>query len=99
MANRSDGLLSATRLNPLRERLLQYARERKDFLLTQLYASGYPVNTEPSTDYESYQRLVSLKMAGHPDYWHNPDAQEELRKLEGKFGPSPEPRPQVMPNG
>ena len=93
---KTDGPLSATFWNPMRAELLKYAREKKDFLLKELYASGYPVNTEPSDDFDTYQQLISLMQGGHPAYWQSQEAQDELRKLEVKFGPAPQLQPPPM---
>lgn len=91
---RNDGPISASYLNPLIEEHRKWTIEIREWLLSEFYASGHPPGTEPSTPYEIYARLISLMQAGHPDYWQNPAAQEDLRKLETEFGPAPPVTPQ-----
>jgi hypothetical protein len=91
---RNDGPLSASAMNPLIEELRSWAIETREWLLQEFYASGHPLGTEPSTPYEIYERLISLMQGGHPEYWQSQDAQDELRKLEERFGPAPPLQPQ-----
>jgi hypothetical protein len=97
LAERNDGPVSATYMNPIIAEHRRWTMETRDWLLEQFYASGYPLGTEKSTPIEIYERLISLMQAGHPEYWNSPEAQEELRKLEVQFGPAPPLQPQPQP--
>jgi hypothetical protein len=92
--DKHDGPLSAAYMNPIIEEYRKWVIETRDWLMTEFYASGHPPGTEPSTPIEIYERLISLMQAGHPDYWQSQDAQDELRKLEERFGPAPPLQPQ-----
>lgn len=89
----SGGMLSAEYMNPIIDELRAWAIERREWLLEEFYASGHPPGTEPSNPAQVYQTLVALMQSGSRDYWDDPQAQEDLQKLEETFGPAPPLRP------
>ena len=92
-----DGPLSASFFNPLIDDFRKWVIETRESLLKEFYASGYPPGTVPLTPEETYQQLIRFRAAGSPLFWHNQEAQDELRQLEQRFGPAPELTPSAPP--
>ena len=92
----SRGPLSAEYLNPIIDEEMTWAVNMIDDLLKELYESGYPVGAKPLSQAEIYQNLVMLMQSGSPEFWQNPEAQDALNKLAGKFGAPP---PMRAPQG
>lgn len=89
--------LSAARLNPLIAQLTEWAIAERDRLYRAYYASGNPPGTEPLPPAEVYRRLVTLRDAGDPLYWSQPEAEQELTRLSKWYGPPPSFKPPSVP--